>query len=275
LNAANFVLSQDFPQEFSYKEQPVIALTDKNFEHTFSISVKKLAKRPKNRTVIYKGATETLTHVDKEIKLKRQELEELKKLINASNITYFRTKLDEFKSRLKSELHETKGSNSWQKWIYDNNWLFGIKYHPPIQKEKIGFDQIPDFLFPTTDGFLDILDIKKPSFDVINEDISHPGAFQWSRNTNQAIGQVVNYIHEIETHHREIQERIKENYSINTHVIKPRAFILIGNSSDWEEKKMRSLRKLNYSLHGIDVITYSDLLNRGQEIIDIYTKKIG
>ena len=275
LDTARYILSKDFPSDFSYKQLPVVALTDNNFEQSLSSSVKTLVKRPKHRTALYKGTYEALAQLKKEIKLKKKELDEIQKLGNASNIAYFTRKLEEFKARLKQDLPETRGSKSWQRWIYNNNWLFGVKYHPPIQKEQIGFDQIPDFLFPTTDGFLDILEIKKPIFDVIIEDKSHPGAFQWSGDTNQAIGQVVNYLHETESHYREIQERIKRNFSIDIHAIKPRAFILIGDSTRWDETRMESLRKLNYSLHGIEIITYSDLMQRGQDIIDMYTKSIG
>ena len=56
--------------------------------------------------------------------------------------------------------------------------------------------------------------------------------------------------------------------------VKPRAFIVIGSDkmlSSAEEQE--AFRKLNYSLHGIDVITYSDLKRRGEQMLKIYGHK--
>jgi hypothetical protein len=53
----------------------------------------------------------------------------------------------------------------------------------------IGFRSILDYLFPTPEGFIDILEIKKPTHEVIKEDRSPPGAFCWSAEANEAIGQ--------------------------------------------------------------------------------------
>jgi hypothetical protein len=50
--------------------------------------------------------------------------------------------------------------------------------------------------------------------------------------------------------------------------LKPRAFILIGNSENWNDPKKEALRKLNYYLHNIEVITYKDLLDRGNQFIN-------
>jgi hypothetical protein len=119
-------------------------------------------------------------------------------LLEKSKLVAYRKKLDEFKDRLKSDYPETSGTNSWQEWIYKNNWLFGIQYKSSIAHPQVGFRSILDYLFPTPDGFIDILEIKKPSHDVIKENKSHPGAFKWSSEANEAIGQVVNYLPEIE-----------------------------------------------------------------------------
>ena len=129
-------------------------------------------------------------------------------------------------------------------------------------------------LVPTVDGFLDILEIKLPSNDVIIEDTSHPGSYRWCGETNKAIGQVVNYLSDIERLQLELSRAIKNKYGWDIFVIKPRAFIVIGTKDNWDEMKKEALRKLNYSLHGIEVLTYTDLIQRGEEIIQRYTQKI-
>lgn len=161
---------------------------------------------------------------------------------------------------------ETAGDDSWQKWIYKNNWLFGINYKKPIEKTKINVSGIiPDYLFPTLDGFVDVLEIKLPDDEVILEDTSHPGSWKWTSETNKAIGQVVNYLGEIDRLRLEIERNIKVKYRYEISLLKPRAYILIGNSTSWLPNKKEGLRKMNHALHGIEILTYKDLLDRGRQ----------
>lgn len=176
----------------------------------------------------------------------------------------------ELQDRLDSDgFPETTGDNSWQKWIYKNNWLFGVNYKNPIEKAKINITGImPDYLFPTVDGFVDILEIKLPKDDVIKKDSSHSGSWTWTPETNTAIGQIVNYLGEIDRLRLEIEKNIKSNNDDCTvNLLKPRAFILIGDSREWKGEKKEGLRKLNHALHGIEVLTYKELLDRGNQFI--------
>jgi len=158
---------------------------------------------------------------------------------------------------------ETSGDNSWQKWIYDNNWLFGVSYLGAIQKRIININGImPDYLFLTTDGFIDVLEIKLPSMEVVLKDSFHTGSWVWSSDANKAIGQVVNYLSEIDRLQLEIEKQLQKQFE-NISILKPRAYILIGNSENWDKEKKEGLRKLNHSLHGIEVITYHNLKQRG------------
>jgi hypothetical protein len=178
--------------------------------------------------------------------------------------------LDNFRERLRHEYKETIGNDSWQNWIRQNFWLFGANYRQPFPKEKVGFDSIPDFLFATLDGFLDFLEIKLPQHKVIVSSDSHVGAFRWSPEANEAIGQSIQYLSEIEKYQYQIAERIQQHYNVNLSTIKPRAIILIGRSDDWKPQDRTALRKLNNSLHGIEIITYSDLFERGKHMVKIF-----
>ena len=177
--------------------------------------------------------------------------------------------LDDLKDRLNKDFAETKGNDSWQNWISINNWLFGVNYNQPIEKVKINLTGImPDFLYPTIDGFIDILEIKLPKDEVIVEDNNHRGSWKWSNETNSAIGQVTNYLTEIERLRFENENKINNDSEKRVLFLKPRAFILIGNSQNWSNTKKEALRKLNYYLHNIEVITYRDLLDRGNQFIN-------
>lgn len=169
---------------------------------------------------------------------------------------------------LKGTFSETTGPDSWQKWIYKNNWLFGVNYRKPIEKTKININGImPDFLFPTIDGFVDILEIKLPTDQVIVEDSSHRGSWKWTPDCNIAIGQVVNYLCEIDRLRLEIERTIKIVYGTDICLLKPRAYILIGDNKVWTSEKKEGLRKLNYALHGIEIVTYRELIERGRNTI--------
>lgn len=170
----------------------------------------------------------------------------------------------------KGEYSETTGDDSWQKWIYNNNWLFGVNYKKPIEKTKINITGVmPDYLFPTLDGFVDILEIKLPDDEVILKDASHAGSWKWTSETNTAIGQVVNYLGEIDRLRLEIERNVKTQYGYEISLLKPRAYILIGNSTTWSSDKKEGLRKMNHALHGIEVLTYKDLLDRGNQALNI------
>jgi hypothetical protein len=179
--------------------------------------------------------------------------------------------IEEFSGRLSSgSFAETAGDDSWQKWIYKNNWLFGVNYKKPIEKAKINIVGVmPDYLFPTLDGFVDILEIKLPADEVILKDASHPGSWKWTPETNTAIGQVVNYLGEIDRLRLEIEKNIKTEYGYEISLLKPRAYILIGDSTSWDNPKKEGLRKMNHSLHGIEILTYKDLLDRGNQSLNV------
>jgi len=179
--------------------------------------------------------------------------------------------VDELKLRLNTGGYsETTGSDSWQKWIYKHSWLFGVNYRNPIEKAKISLTGImPDYLFPTLDEFVDVLEIKLPDDEVIVEDRSHPGAWKWSTETNTAIGQVINYLGEIDRLRFEIEKNVLTLYGYELCLLKPRAYILIGNSTTWTSPKKEALRKMNHALHGIEIVTYKDLVDRGDQSIHL------
>lgn len=183
--------------------------------------------------------------------------------------------IDQLRTRLASQFSETTGPDSWQRWIYANNWLFGINYVWSIEKAKVNVSgSMPDYLFLTADYFVDVLEIKLPSEDVIVEDKSHPGAYKWCPKTNEAIGQVVYYLGEVGRLQLELEREIERVYKIKVSLVRPRGFVLIGESDKWDAFKRDAFRNLNFSLHGVEVLTYSDLLKRGSAIAQMYKSEI-
>jgi hypothetical protein len=272
-------LNTYFPKDFPSPKNQLTSQQLTKISRNLPEVLEETTKTKKSQKDLFNKTSQKVEELRKEEKSLKENVQELRKLIQQSSIAYYQAKISELQERLDSgkKYSETKGKNSWQSWVYENNWMFGVQYEAAIEKEKIGFDSIPDFLFPTLDGFLDILEIKLPIHDVIKEDSSHPGSYVWSSDANKAIGQVVNYIHQIELNQLQLQQRINRNYANELgrelFTIKPRAFILIGQSDQWKPEYKEALRKLNYSLHGIEVLTYTDLLQKGNNLISLYTKK--
>ena len=69
-----------------------------------------------------------------------------------------------------------------------------------------------------------------------------------------------------------INEIYGDDYNIPIYSTKPRAFIIIGNSENWKPTQLKALRNLNYSLHGIQILTYHDLYQRGEGIITMLSQ---
>jgi len=277
LDSASSFLNSRFPKEFDYDKGRVTEGQLKKIDKNFSQVLQGLSYKAKNKKILIRQTTETIQGLKEQKKILKSEIEQLEELQKSSNIALFQNRIKELEDRLQltKQYAETKGKNSWQSWIYRNNWLLGIQYQQPIEKQNINLSgSMPDYLFPTIDGFLDILEIKLPSNDVVIGDSSRPGSYRWCGETNKAIGQVVNYLNDIERLQLELSRAIKREYGWDVFVIKPRAFIIVGIKDGWNEARKEALRKLNYSLHGIEILTYTDLIQRGQEIIQRYTQKL-
>jgi len=196
---------------------------------------------------------------------------DLKTFADAELVKAQRNMIRELILRLKGEGNyaEVKGKDSWQKFILNNNWMFGANYLDPIDRTKINISgSMPDFIYPTADGFADILEIKLPKDDVIIEDNGHPGSWKWTPNTNSAIGQTTNYLVDIDRLRLDIEREIKLKTGQDILLLKPRAYILTGNSEEWSNTKKEALRKLNSILHGIEIITYYDLVLRAKRMVE-------
>ena len=66
--------------------------------------------------------------------------------------------IDEFNQLL--EYDETE--NTWQKWFENNSWVLGSDFVKTIDERAIDTRNISDFLMQSYDGFIDIVEIKRP-----------------------------------------------------------------------------------------------------------------
>ena len=276
LEASLGFLGRNFPEDFELEGERLPDAYLRTARQNIPEIVQHLVHTTRSQPVLMESVASELREIASQRRLLRKESEALTRLRSQSNVLYYKEVLHDLEQRLTSgkPYSETRGKNSWQKWIFRNSWLFGPLYLEAIEKERVGLASIPDFLFPTLDGFIDILEIKLPNVAVIREDPSRRNVYTWSPDVNKAIGQVVNYVHEIDLHQLELSKNLSREYAelfgSFVSVIRPRAFILIGTEEQWNDKYREAHRRLNYSLHGIEVITYNELMRRGKRVIDLY-----
>lgn len=65
----------------------------------------------------------------------------------------------EFDMMIKNDLVESK----WQKWFETNSWILGSEFVRILDERSIDTKNITDFLVEAYDGFLDIIEIKRPA----------------------------------------------------------------------------------------------------------------
>jgi|GEM_PF-2799558 len=178
------------------------------------------------------------------------------------NLTNFKNDIKEFKNLLKKESKE----RDIQSWLYDHPWVFGPTYIEGT-KEVINRkgDRI-DFLLQRYDTFYDVIELKLPvcklfvgqQEDVPEQEVSRQ--YTMSADLKDAISQIIGYLEEYEID----KTNIKWKKGISIH--KPRGIIVIGRS---DETNKRALKSLNSYLHNIEIVTYEDMVDIGNNFIEL------
>lgn len=266
-SVAGGYLSSALPAEFPPAATGLSESEAKKASANVGDVIGRSTKSAKGVGAVAKATSEALKAARKEGLELKKENADLRGLLNASKLHVYERDLQEFKDRLTKQFKETSGKNNWQEWFRNHSWVLGPNYLEPIEKSKVGFEQIPDFILPTLDGFADILELKLPAHAVIRSDSSHPGSVFWTPDAAKAIGQASNYIHEAEDNRLKLKEKMSEALGIELAFVRPRAFVIIGVETDWDDKQRKMFRHLRATLHGIEVLTYNDIARRAEAII--------
>lgn len=165
--------------------------------------------------------------------------------------------------QLKEYVNTVVKEQDFQVWIGDNTWVFGTEYIKKFDTRKIGIHSQADFIVQSLDGFTDLVELKKADVALFDKDESH-NCYYPSRDLSQVIGQAIHYIKVMEDH----RSILKEGGDLD--ILKPRVKIVIGRSVGLTFDEKKALRLLNASLHGVEVITYDEILSRAEKIIKIY-----
>ena len=179
--------------------------------------------------------------------------------------------LKELASELEIALSAGHGESWWQTYVRSKILLMQQGYIKAIEKMNIsiGTTKFPDFSLITHDNYLDILEIKKPSTEVIKFDSSRGNYFADSEIA-KAIAQVENYISNVTNHSDAVRSYILDEYKINLKVVRPRGIILAGNATQFTDQKQKDdFRLLSQGLKNLTLVTYDELLTRLRNYIGV------
>jgi hypothetical protein len=167
----------------------------------------------------------------------------------------------EFIAMLNSTLEE----KDWQKWFEENSWVLGSDFVRIVDERRIDVANISDYLVEAYDGFLDLIEIKKPSPTIKfwSESKDHDNYFPHS-DLVKAITQSMNYINQIE---KKIDSKEFQKQVDNVSVIKPRCTLIFGRSISWDEEQKEAYRILNCYYHNLTIITYDHVLERAKRML--------
>jgi Domain of unknown function (DUF4263) len=150
-----------------------------------------------------------------------------------------------------------------------NPWMFGSEYSELIPRRTwTRDDQVDYMLRRTVDGYLEIVEIKTPFKEpLFIYDKSHDSYYPSAKLT-PVLGQVIRYVEEVDRNRDSIIA--KDNFD----TLKIRARIIVGRDGDTEERK--ALRNFNHHIHGIEVITFDQLVRIANRVLEVFeVKNIG
>ena len=147
--------------------------------------------------------------------------------------------------------------------------------------EQIWQEQIHGILrllYPN--GYVDILEIKKPSVQLLTKQSSYRNNYVPVRELAGAIQQVEKYIYCLNTWGREGEQELQKQLShklpeaITLKIVNPQGILLLGRSKEFtlQQRTDFELIKRQYK-HIAEILTYDDLVQRINNIISALSKE--
>lgn len=164
----------------------------------------------------------------------------------------------QFREMLELDLPE----RAWQAWFERNDWVLGSSHVVVLDERDIDVENQGDYLIKSEDGFLDIIEIKKPGLRLWSGPLDHGNLIPHS-DLVKAITQANNYLFQLEKKMNSIED-VKR---FSCPIARPRAVLLHGRSDGWQEMQFEAQRLLNSSMSSIQVLTYDQVLARAERAL--------
>lgn len=193
-----------------------------------------------------------------------------------------RIKLEQFKIAL-GELRELLSEGEvcvesmWQQRVHNILQLLYPQYI--LCDREISFSGVdgnnkrPDFIMVDANGFIDVMEIKKPTVEILSRQPSYRNNYVPSREFSGTVQQIEKYIfcltvlnREKDVFFRKLQERLPDG--ILPQVVNPKGILLLGRSENFNEQQTRDFELIRRQYKSIaDIMTYDDLVQRFERII--------
>lgn len=170
--------------------------------------------------------------------------------------------IDRFDKKLSSK---RTSESEWGKFLEENLFLIDSKYiHSIAQLNLIlGTTRKVDFGLVDTQGYLDLFEIKKPETKLLVPKKDSRGNYSWDKQAIEAIVQAEKYLYHAERKGSDLKADIKREKDIDLDVIRPRAFVIMGNSTQLDTPaKKEDFRILKNQFKNIEIVLYDELLER-------------
>lgn len=173
---------------------------------------------------------------------------------------------------------DTVREEMWQEQIHGILRLLYPKYISGVREVVIKgvdrHDKRPDFLLIDANGYVDILEIKKPSVQILTKQSSYRNNYVPVRDLAGAIQQIEKYIYCLgvwgKDGERELQKQLSGKLPSNVipKVVNPQGLLLLGRSDQFNQQQKNDfeLIKRQYK-HIADIMTYDDLIQRIDNIL--------
>lgn len=101
--------------------------------------------------------------------------------------------------QFESMLEQDEKEPAWQEWFKKNSWVLGSEFVRILDERHIDVQDISDFLMEAYDGFLDVVEIKRPEggLQFWAASLDH-GNYVPSTDLTKAFTQASRYIYEVE-----------------------------------------------------------------------------
>lgn len=166
--------------------------------------------------------------------------------------------------RFEEMLSQDLSESPWQDWFQKNSWVLGSEFVRVLDQRHIDTQHISDFLMQAYDGFLDIVEIKRPGggLEFWATALDH-GNYVPSQHLTKAIAQASRYIYEVEREANSVKflERVD-----GVRTVKPRCVLVFGRSNEWNLEKTEAYRILNCGYHNLTILTYDHVLQRARKL---------
>ena len=169
--------------------------------------------------------------------------------------------LEEYEASLAKDHPESY----WQSWFSENKWLLGSDFAQIIDERRIDTENIADYIMKAFDGFVDLVEIKKPNGLPFWAGSKDHGNYVPSAELIKAITQCLNYLRAIE----EEANSVKFVQKTKSKVIKPRCILIYGRSDSWNDEQREAYRVLNAAYNQLSILTYDHLLVRAKNVLGV------